>query len=210
MDEKSASVPRKCVLEWNAAFCLPGVSGWRRVFLGRQQEPPRAPAGGREETRSPPILPAPSPATDKKRIYRLFSALPGKNRSQREVFLVQPRLRWRKLRHLAAPSVEKPILSFFPNLALLSQNVQSGWFFHFETGFSVKWWIFLPQDERMGSIFHSTAGKPKCFPTEARETPARSFFTHKMKKCAGDSFCAFGHWDRGYFPAEQRITSKSS
>ena len=65
------------------------VSGWRRVFLGRQQEPPRAPAGGREETRSPPILPAPSPATDKKRIYRLFSALPGNNRSQKEVFLVQ-------------------------------------------------------------------------------------------------------------------------
>ena len=129
---------------------------------------------------------------------------------QKEVFLVQPQLRWRKLRHHAAPSAQKPILSFFPNLALLSQNVQSGWFFHFETGFSVKWWISLPQDERMGSIIHSTAGKPKCFPTEARETPASSFFSHKMKKCARDSFCAFGHWDRGYFPAEQRITSKSS
>ena len=146
------------------SFCAAGhfsfwVSGWRRVFLGRQQEPPRAPAVGREETRSPPILQAPFLATDKKEIYRLFSALPGNNRSQREVFLVQPRLRWRKLRHLAAPSVEKPILSFFPNLALLSQNVQSGWFFHFETGFSVKLWISLPQDERMGSIFHSMAGK---------------------------------------------------
>ena len=140
-----------------------GVSGWRRVFLGRQQEPPRAPADGREETRSPPILPAPSPATDQKRIYRLFSAPPGNNRSQKEVFLVQPWLRWRKLRHHAAPSAQKPTLSFFPNLALLSQNVQSGWFFHFEAGFSVKLWIFLPQDERMGSIFHSTAGKTKCF-----------------------------------------------
>ena len=135
------------------------VSGWRRVFLGRQQEPLRAPAVGREETRSRPFLPAPFSTTDKKDFCRLFSALPGNNRSQKEVFLVQPQLRWRKLRHHAAPSAQKPILSFFPNLALLSQNVQSGWFFHFEAGFSVKLWISLPQDERMGSIFHSTAGK---------------------------------------------------
>ena len=80
-----------------------GVSVGRRVFLGRQQEPPRAPAVGREETRSLSILQAPFPATDKKEIHRLFSALPGNNRSQREVFLVQPQLRWRKLRHHAAP-----------------------------------------------------------------------------------------------------------
>ncbi len=70
-------------------FFFPGCLGWRRVFLGWQQEPPRAPAVGREETHSRPILQAPSPATDKKRIYRLFSALPGNNRSQKEVFLVQ-------------------------------------------------------------------------------------------------------------------------
>ena len=32
---------------------------------------------------------------------------------QKEVFLVQPWLRWRKLRHHAAPSAQKPTLSFF-------------------------------------------------------------------------------------------------
>ena len=131
---------RKCAAQsfYALAHFLPGCLGGEGFSSDGSRSPSRAPAVGREETRSPPILPAPSPATDKKRIYRLFSALPGNNRSQREVFVVQPWLRWRKLRHLAAPSAQKPTLSFFPNLALLSQNVQSGWFFHFKTGFPVK------------------------------------------------------------------------
>ena len=70
-------------------FVFPGCLGGEGFSSAGSRSPSRAPAGGREETRSPPILPAPSPATDKKKIYRLFSALPGNNRSQKEVFLVQ-------------------------------------------------------------------------------------------------------------------------
>ena len=68
---------------------LSGCLGGEGFSSSGSRSPSRAPAVGREETRSPPILPAPSPATDKKRIYRLFSALPGNNRSQKAVFLVQ-------------------------------------------------------------------------------------------------------------------------
>ena len=45
------------------------------------RSPSRAPAAGREETRSRPFLQAPLFATDEKEIHRLFSALPGNNRS---------------------------------------------------------------------------------------------------------------------------------
>ncbi len=100
---------------WNGMlpFVFPGCLGGEGFSSDGSRSPSRAPAVGREETRSRPVLQAPFPATDKREFFRLFSALPGNNRSQKEVFLVQPWLRWRKLRHLASPSAQKPTLSFF-------------------------------------------------------------------------------------------------
>ena len=43
------------------------------------------------------------------------------------------------------------------------------------------------------------------FSTEARKTPASSFFSHKMKKCARGSFYALGHFSLLEIGAELRV-----
>ena len=109
-------------------FVFPGCLGGEGFSSAGSRSPSRAPAGGREETRSPPILPAPSPATDKKRIYRLFSALLGNNRSPKRSFPSAASAALEETSPSRSPFCPKTGLVFFPNLSLLSQNVQSGWF----------------------------------------------------------------------------------
>jgi hypothetical protein len=60
------------VRERKVVSCFQSVRVAEGFSSAGSRSPPRAPAVGREETRSRPFLPANLPATDQKRICRLF------------------------------------------------------------------------------------------------------------------------------------------